>query len=52
MDILSLIIGALSHDLGHPGVNNAFLVQIQSRIAIKCKIFFNFINIKIMIIQF
>jgi len=28
MDKLALIFGALAHDLGHPGVNNTFLITI------------------------
>ena len=39
MDKLALIFGALAHDLGHPGVNNTFLITIQSETAVKCNIF-------------
>lgn len=31
-----LIISALVHDLGHPGVNNAFLIATKSREALIC----------------
>jgi len=32
-----LVISALAHDLGHPGLNNAFLVATKSKYAIICK---------------
>ena len=35
LEILSLIVGALCHDIGHPGFNNAFLVASQDKLAIK-----------------
>jgi len=34
LDILSLLIAALSHDVEHPGYNNAFLIKTQSPLAI------------------
>ena len=35
LDILSLIIGAFCHDLGHPGFNNSFHINSLSTFAIK-----------------
>jgi hypothetical protein len=35
IDILSLIISAICHDIGHPGKNNAFLVASKDKLAIK-----------------
>eukprot|EP01041_Mallomonas_annulata_P009505 gene9505-19745_t len=35
LEILSLLIAALGHDIGHPAVNNAFLVATQHDIALK-----------------
>lgn len=32
-----LVISALAHDVGHPGLNNAFLVATKSKYAIICK---------------
>lgn len=33
IEILGLLIAALSHDLGHPGVNNSFLINTESPLA-------------------
>lgn len=32
-DALTLLVSAIGHDVGHPGVNNAFLVSIKSPLA-------------------
>lgn len=34
LDILSLLIAALCHDVGHPGVSNAYLVNSESDLAL------------------
>jgi len=31
----SMLVAALSHDVGHPGVNNGFLTEVQDEIAIR-----------------
>jgi hypothetical protein len=31
----SLLISALAHDAGHPGVNNGFLIEVQDEIAVR-----------------
>lgn len=36
-----LIISALAHDVGHPGLNNAFLVAMKSKYAIICNLLIN-----------
>jgi len=33
LEIFSLIVAAISHDVGHPGVNNAFLVKSKDKLA-------------------
>lgn len=33
LDALTLLISAIGHDVGHPGVNNAFLVALNSPLA-------------------
>lgn len=35
LDVFSLVTAALCHDIGHPGVNNSFLVQTGNELAIK-----------------
>lgn len=35
IDVLSCLIGALGHDLDHPGVNNIFFVKLRHPIALK-----------------
>ena len=35
VDVLSLLIGALGHDVDHPGVNNIFFVKLRHPIALK-----------------
>jgi hypothetical protein len=35
LEALALIVGSLCHDIGHPGVNNAFLVASRDRLAFK-----------------
>ena len=35
LDVFALITAALCHDIGHPGVNNAFLVATGNEIAVK-----------------
>jgi high affinity cGMP-specific 3',5'-cyclic phosphodiesterase 9 len=35
LDWLALLVAALCHDLGHPGVNNAHLVAIQAELAVR-----------------
>ena len=35
LDVLSLVVAALCHDIGHPGVNNAFLVATGNELALK-----------------
>ena len=35
LDVFALITAALCHDIGHPGVNNAFLVATGNEVAIK-----------------
>ena len=36
LDKFTVVLSSLVHDIGHPGVNNAFLVLVQSNHAIKC----------------
>lgn len=33
VDALTLLIAAIGHDVGHPGVNNAFLVKLRAPLA-------------------
>ncbi|OMJ69908.1 hypothetical protein SteCoe_32255 [Stentor coeruleus] len=35
LDVFALIVAALCHDIGHPGVNNAFLVATGNELALK-----------------
>ena len=35
IDMLSIIIGSLGHDVAHPGITNRFLVNTQDPIAIR-----------------
>ena len=35
-EVGALIISALAHDIGHPGLNNAFLVATKSVFALIC----------------
>eukprot|EP00475_Leptophrys_vorax_P020727 TRINITY_DN2844_c0_g1_i1.p1 TRINITY_DN2844_c0_g1~~TRINITY_DN2844_c0_g1_i1.p1 ORF type:complete len:623 (+),score=96.25 TRINITY_DN2844_c0_g1_i1:692-2560(+) len=35
LDILSLLIASLCHDVEHPGVNNAFLIKTRSPLAVR-----------------
>eukprot|EP00928_Gymnodinium_smaydae_P020479 TRINITY_DN17913_c0_g1_i1.p1 TRINITY_DN17913_c0_g1~~TRINITY_DN17913_c0_g1_i1.p1 ORF type:complete len:2164 (-),score=356.42 TRINITY_DN17913_c0_g1_i1:49-6540(-) len=34
LSIYSLLVAAISHDVGHPGLNNVFLVQTQHKLAL------------------
>ena len=34
LDVLALLVASLCHDLGHPGVNNAFMVSTDSELAL------------------
>ena len=36
LEILSIIISHLAHDVGHPGYTNRFLVNFRDQLAIKC----------------
>ncbi|OMJ88637.1 hypothetical protein SteCoe_9422 [Stentor coeruleus] len=38
LDMLSVIISHLSHDVGHPGFTNRFLVNFQDRLALQCNL--------------
>lgn len=33
VDVLTLLIAAIGHDVGHPGVNNMFLVKVKAAVA-------------------
>lgn len=35
LDIFSMLIAAVGHDVGHPGVNNAFLVKVKDELALR-----------------
>jgi hypothetical protein len=35
VDIMALVIASISHDIGHGGVNNSFLIQSEDKLAIK-----------------
>jgi hypothetical protein len=35
LEVFSLLLAAVGHDLGHPGVNNAFLVKTKDDLALK-----------------
>jgi hypothetical protein len=41
-----MIFSALAHDVGHPGVNNLFIVNLEMKIANKCNLFIFSIKIK------
>ena len=34
LDILGLVISSMGHDLGHPGVNNNYLINSESDLAL------------------
>jgi hypothetical protein len=38
LELFSLIIAALAHDVGHPGVNNRYLVNSRDEIAFTCEV--------------
>lgn len=38
LEAACLIVSALVHDLGHPGVNNAFMIATKAPDALICKI--------------
>lgn len=35
IEVLSLLVGALAHDVGHPGINNLFLVKSKHELALQ-----------------
>ena len=35
LDIFSMLLSAIGHDVGHPGVNNAFIVKIKDELALR-----------------
>lgn len=39
IEVLSLIIAHLGHDVGHPGFTNRFLVNFQDKLALKCNFY-------------
>lgn len=39
LDMLSVIISHLAHDVGHPGFTNRFLVNFQDRLALQCNLY-------------
>ena len=36
IELLSIIISHLAHDVGHPGFNNRFLINMQDKLSIQC----------------
>ena len=46
IDQFCMIFSALAHDVGHPGVNNLFIVNLEMKIANKCNLFIFSIKIK------
>ena len=38
LDMLSCIISALAHDVGHPGFTNRFLINFQDKLALQCNL--------------
>ena len=39
IEVLSIIISHLAHDVGHPGFTNRFLINIQDRLSIECNFY-------------
>lgn len=42
-EVACLIISSLAHDIGHPGLNNSFMVNSKSKQALLCNQFIYFI---------
>ncbi|RYH32743.1 3',5'-cyclic nucleotide phosphodiesterase [archaeon] len=35
LEVFSVLVGALAHDVGHPGLNNAYLIKSQHELAVR-----------------
>ena len=35
LEVFSVLVAALSHDVGHPGVNNIFLIKAKAELALR-----------------
>lgn len=39
IELIGLILASSAHDVGHPGLNNRYLINTKDKMAIRCKLY-------------